>query len=107
MGDQSLLQEAFFAVLQNAVEASPAGGKIRAAVKRRGKFFDVVVEDEGQGIDPKHLDTIFEPFFTTKGAEGTGLGLSAAMRILQKHGGSIEAQNGARGACFTLTFPAA
>jgi len=53
------------------------------------------------------LETIFRPFFTTKCVDGSGLGLSAALRILDKHGGSIKASSDGpgKGSSFTLTLP--
>ena len=50
----------------------------------------VIVSDEGKGIAPEHLPNIFRPFFTTKG-QGTGLGLSLARRMVESHGGTINA----------------
>ncbi len=118
-GDQSLLQEAMTALLHNAVEASRDGGRVRVAARavngalwgKAGgakRSFAVDVEDHGRGIAAKDLERVFQPFFTTKGKEGTGLGLSAALRILQKHGGTIEAESRGhgRGARFTVTIPA-
>ncbi|MBI3547441.1 MAG: HAMP domain-containing histidine kinase [Elusimicrobia bacterium] len=118
-GDQSLLHEAISAVLQNAVDATREGGFIRLSAERRGggwwrgirqsDALLIVVEDDGKGIKPEHVERVFEPFFTTKGKEGSGLGLSAALRIFQKHGGSIEAQSEGpgKGARFTLQLPVA
>ncbi|OGR88145.1 MAG: hypothetical protein A3J74_06795 [Elusimicrobia bacterium RIFCSPHIGHO2_02_FULL_57_9] len=121
LGDQSLLQEAVAAVLQNAVDALGKSGHIRLSVTRapaRSKWlgpaarkpaYQVIIEDNGQGIAEDQLENIFQPFFTTKGKEGSGLGLSAALRIMQKHNGSIEAdsEGRGRGAVFTLLIPAA
>ena len=118
-GDQSLLQEAVAALLQNALEASRRGGNIRLRFEKasaRSRFprliaskgyHAITVEDDGKGISPSDLDHIFQPFFTTKGAQGSGLGLSAALRILQKHDGSIEAHSAGpgHGARFRLTIP--
>jgi signal transduction histidine kinase len=120
-GDQSLLQEALTAVLQNAVEASLEGGKIAVKARRRGgdlgwrrylpgrRCYVIDVEDGGAGIAKEDLGRIFEPFFTTKDLEGSGLGLSTALRILQKHDGLIEAASAGRGrgARFRLIIPAA
>ncbi|MFA5975089.1 MAG: ATP-binding protein [Elusimicrobiota bacterium] len=118
-GDSVLLAEAIVAVLQNAVEAMPEGGDLELGLYwiRRGKWwrlrskdqemFDVVIADSGVGINPDQLETIFRPFFTTKMNQGSGLGLSAALRILDKHGGSIHAHSEGlgRGTRFTLTLP--
>ena len=108
-GDATLLREAASAVLQNALEASPEGGSIRVECSTFSRFHRVVVADDGAGISPEDLERIFEPFFTTKKGEGSGLGLSAALRIAAKHGGSVEVESSGRrkGARFTLLIPAA
>jgi len=113
------MQEAILAVLHNAADAARPGGRIRVTARvASGKFgwrgfsgkpsfCEVSVEDDGRGIKAADLERVFEPFFTTKGKDGSGLGLSAALRVLQKHGGSIEAYSDGpgRGARFTLTLP--
>ncbi|MFI5362445.1 MAG: sensor histidine kinase [Elusimicrobiota bacterium] len=108
-GDATLLREAVSALLQNAIEASAEGGSIRVACSARGGFHRVLVADEGAGISAEDLERIFEPFFTTKKGDGSGLGLSAALRIAAKHGGSIEAESPGpgRGSRFTLLIPTA
>ena len=108
-GDATLLREAVAALLQNAVEASPEGGSVRVIGSTRARFHRVLVEDDGAGISTEDLERIFEPFFTTKKGEGSGLGLSAALRIAAKHGGSVEAESAGpgRGSRFTLLIPAA
>jgi two-component system NtrC family sensor kinase len=76
---------------------------------RQGNEVAVSVSDTGQGIAPEILDRIFDPFFTTKAAgEGTGLGLSVSLGIVQEHGGriSVESQVG-RGSTFTVWLPIA
>lgn len=107
-GDAPLLREAALALLQNAVEASPKGGVVRVSAETRGRAHRVAVTDEGPGVRAADLERIFQPFYTTK-PEGSGLGLSAALRIAQKHGGTVEAESPGpgRGARFTLTLPAA
>lgn len=121
-GDRSLLYEALRAVLQNAVEASAEGARVWLAARAepassvwwrrsaaRTAAWAVTVRDEGSGIRPEDIEAVFRPFYTTKGAEGSGLGLTAALRIMQKHGGSIEAASDGpgRGAMFSLRIPAA
>lgn len=115
MGDQSLLQEAIADVLQNAIEASAKGGAVRVALSASSRApwaaaapgWRLAVEDDGVGMSEEDLERVFEPFFTTKG-EGTGLGLSAALHIMQKHGGSIEASSAGpgKGSRFVLGLPA-
>jgi two-component system sensor histidine kinase PilS (NtrC family) len=62
------------------------------------------IEDTGPGIGSDARATIFEPFFTTK-RDGTGLGLATVRRIVEQHGGSIEALPAASGgACFRVSL---
>jgi len=107
-GDETLVQEAIAALLTNALEAVRDGGHVRVEAATVGGRHRVRISDDGAGISPDDLERIFEPFFTTK-KDGTGLGLSAALRIAAKHGGSVEADSPGlgRGASFTLTIPAA
>ena len=111
IGDRSLLQEALAALLQNAVEACSPGGRVAVGVSRAhaGKRALITVEDDGRGIAPEDLERVFHPFFTTKGTEGSGLGLPAALRIVQKHGGTIEAYSAGpgKGARLSVTLPSA
>jgi signal transduction histidine kinase len=104
------LEQVFLNLLKNAVDASPDGGTVRIAC-RLGEPGEVLVEvtDQGSGIAAEHLPRLFDPFFTTKApGEGTGLGLSLAHRIVESHGGRIEAGEApGGGARFTVTLPAA
>ena len=106
-GDESLIQEALFALLQNAVEASNRGGHVRVSAETFGNRHWLSVSDDGAGVSRADLEKIFQPFYTTK-KEGSGLGLSAALRIAQKHGGTVEADSAGpgHGARFTLVLPA-
>jgi len=52
----------------------------------------VEIEDSGEGISPDHLEHLFSPFFTTK-TYGTGLGLAVCRRIVEDHGGQIDAHS--------------
>lgn len=107
-GDESLIQEALYALLQNAVEASSRNGRVRVSARTLGGRHRLSVADDGAGVERGDLEKIFQPFFTTK-KEGSGLGLSAALRIAQKHGGTVEVDSAGagRGAAFTLVLPAA
>ncbi len=65
------------------------------------------IEDSGPGIEQDVLEMLFEPFFTTK-RDGTGLGLATVRRIVEQHGGEIEAmKDRAQGACFRVSIDCA
>ncbi len=103
--DPHRLQQVLLNLLLNAAQAMPDGGEVRMSVRGEGDGFRVTVEDEGSGFDAKALRDAFQPFFTTK-EQGSGLGLAMARRIVEGHGGRIEAANRpAGGAVVTVTLP--
>lgn len=114
-GDNILLEQVFFDLFTNAVNAMPNGGelivttcleKIQADGQREQRLF-IDVKDTGVGIAPEHIPRIFDSFFTTKEpGQGTGLGLSTAYLILQRHQGTIkvDSQFGV-GTTFTIALP--
>lgn len=114
-GDRDLLRQVFLNLLINATHATPTGGRVRieaddeAINKDNQQFIPVRVADTGAGIKPEDLPHIFDPFFTTKDVgEGTGLGLTVTRRIVEEHGGWIEAANSpAGGAVITVYLPRA
>jgi signal transduction histidine kinase len=78
---------------------------IRAARTEQG-WVSISLSDDGVGIPSQHLHSIFEPFFTLRAEAGAGLGLSIARRIIEEHGGTIEAaQNAGPGATLNLQLP--
>ncbi|MBX2816890.1 MAG: hypothetical protein KTR24_12870 [Saprospiraceae bacterium] len=75
--------------------------------KRKDDQVQIIITDNGPGIDQETLANIFQPFFTTKPAgEGTGLGLSLSYDIIKSHGGdlSVESEVG-KGTAFTIALP--
>ncbi|MFP4131870.1 MAG: sensor histidine kinase [Thiohalospira sp.] len=97
-GDRHLLQQALANLVDNAVAASPAGGSVEVTATDTGEEVVVTVTDQGAGIDPDRLDRVFDPFFTTKAVgEGSGLGLSVTLGIVEHHGGRLEIGNSAAG----------
>lgn len=87
----SELNQVWTNLIDNAIDAMHGQGELR--IRARGDLDAVVVEigDNGPGVQPEIQSRIFDPFFTTKPVgEGTGLGLDTAMRIVQKHHGTIE-----------------
>jgi signal transduction histidine kinase len=111
LADPGQLQQVLLNLLVNAVDATPAGGRITVsagAQARDGRAgVALTVADTGPGIDPEHLPRIFEPFFTTKPpGQGTGLGLAICRDIARAHGGCLTAESEpGRGARFTLWLP--
>jgi len=79
---------------------------IKIEVKYNKKI-NIIVKDNGGGIEPKIIDKIFEPYFTTKyKARGTGLGLYMSKMIVEKRlNGKIKARNTSRGAMFWIELP--
>jgi len=107
-GNRNELDQVFFNLLANAVDAMPGGGTI-TVVFREGPPGEVEVEfrDSGEGIPPEHRERVFLPFFTTKEyGKGTGLGLSIVARIVHEHGGRINLSSEVgEGTAFILFFP--
>jgi signal transduction histidine kinase len=105
------IQQVLLNLVLNAIQASPAGGRvwIRAGADPRGEAACVEVQDQGPGIAEEHLARIFDPFFTTKGPDqGSGLGLMICHRIVSDHGGTIEVQTQeGQGATFRVRLPPA
>jgi len=90
--DAARMRQALINVLRNAVQASPDGALVRAAlfVERDQLVFEI--RDRGPGLVAGDEEKIFEPFHTRK-LRGTGLGLSIARQVIALQGGSIVAAN--------------
>src|SRR6201988_684884 len=88
------LNQVWTNLLVNAAQAIKQNGEVKISSKVVGESAVVTISDTGSGIEPEHLRRIFDPFFTTKPVgEGTGLGLSISYGIIEKHGGTIEAES--------------
>jgi len=99
------LQEIFFNLLSNAIDAVGENGKISVRSHRENGHIISEVEDDGTGIDAAIADQVFQPFATTK-ATGTGLGLFAVRRRIDEAGGKIEYSAGPeRGTIFRIYLP--
>lgn len=98
LGDQQRLQQVIYNVLGNAVKFTPAGGRIRVALRRTGERASIVVADSGPGIDEQLLPHVFERFRQADSAKkgrgsGLGLGLPIARHLVELHGGTIAARS--------------
>jgi signal transduction histidine kinase len=81
-------------LIDNAIDAMNGQGELRIRARRDLDAVCVEIGDTGPGIPAEIKSRIFDPFFTTKPVgEGTGLGLDTAMRIVQKHHGTIEVKS--------------
>ena len=109
-GDAHQLQQVVLNLFTNAtyaIKSTPGAGTLTVRSSAPNGVVVLDVEDDGPGIAPENLSRVFDPFFTTKGVgEGTGLGLSLCIGIVEAHGGTMQVENipGA-GARVTLRLP--
>jgi two-component system sensor histidine kinase HydH len=103
--DAARMQQVLSNLLRNAVQASPAGANVFARVAAEPGALLYEVRDVGTGIPPGQEALIFEPFHTQRPL-GNGLGLAVARRVVELHGGSIQATNHPDGgALFRVRIP--
>lgn len=112
--DAEKLRQVVINLCRNALEALDGTGRLRITVRaaaapagREGSFVEIVVVDDGPGIDADLLPRLFVPFVTTK-QRGTGLGLATSQRLVAEAGGliNVKSEKG-RGAVFTVRLPVA
>ena len=102
--DPRKMLQALVNLVQNAIEASPPGGRVRIAFEARGDRVAFLIEDEGSGVPEEIRSRVFEPGVTSKGS-GSGLGLTIARAIAEQHGGSLEMEYRQSGTAFALIVP--
>ncbi len=111
VGSPGQMQQVVMNLVQNARDASTeaAHPRLEIAARREGDQVEVSFRDNGPGIPEEHLPHLFEPFFTTKPVgKGTGLGLAISYGIVERHGGSLAANNLPEGGAeFVLRLPLA
>ena len=107
-GDENTIRQMLLIFLDNAAKFTPAGGKIVVNSFLDGKNIRLSIADNGIGIAPENLGKIFDRFFkvANENVDGSGLGLSVAKWIAERHGIKIgvESELG-KGSTFTLTIP--
>ena len=103
--DAEQLQQVFWNLARNALQAMPEGGTLRAELKRNSNDrLRITFSDTGRGMSPTQVEHLFEPFSSTTG--GTGLGLSIVYQIIREHGGTINVSSReGRGTTITLELP--
>lgn len=105
--DFKQIQQTLMALLINAIEAMPKGGKIIINTHSVDEKVEIDITDTGEGIPKENLRNIFDPFFTTKeDTKGTGLGLFVAYGIIKDHKGTIKVESEiGKGTSFFITLP--
>jgi signal transduction histidine kinase/ActR/RegA family two-component response regulator len=111
-GDGERLQQIVFNLLTNAIKFTPKNGKVAVRLRRIESDFEVLVEDNGEGITEEFLPHVFESFrqSDTSSARphgGLGIGLTIARHLVELHGGSITALSAGsgHGATFRVRLP--
>jgi len=96
-GNDSRLSQVIDNLVDNARSFSPPGGTVRLTCRRTKTHVEILVDDDGPGVQPDALEKIFERFYTDRPHQGfghnSGLGLSISKQIIDAHGGSLRVEN--------------
>jgi PAS domain S-box-containing protein len=91
--DPTQIKEVIINILNNAMDALVhKEGEIKVSAENQDNHVEIVVKDNGVGIDKNVLKKVYDPFFTTK-VKGTGLGLLVVRQVLEFHGGSVNIES--------------
>ena len=108
--DAARLEQVFSNLLSNAAKYTDSGGRITLSLAVDQAFANITVSDTGRGIDPAAISTIFNLFArAASDVRGFGVGLAATRRLVELHGGTIQARSDGvgRGAQFRVSLPLA
>ena len=113
LGDEARLVQVFCNLLHNAVKFSPRDGEVTLRASAADGWVHVEVEDQGIGFAPEMTESIFEMFTQATPSpgrrhDGLGIGLPLSRRLMQLHGGRLQAASAGagQGSCFTVSLPA-
>lgn len=95
-GNESSIVSVLISIFENAAREVRDGLELSITTRKVGDYVEIVIADNGNGIDERILPNIFEPFFTMCG-DGAGIGLSVARKIVDLQGGYIRAKNSVHG----------
>jgi signal transduction histidine kinase/ActR/RegA family two-component response regulator len=111
-GDPDRLQQVFWNLLSNAVKFSTRGGHVWVSAEQSDDLVEIMVKDDGQGIDPNFVPHLFERFRQadsrfSREHGGLGLGLAIVRELVELHGGSVSAESEGfgSGATFRVQLP--
>ncbi|MEP0888833.1 ATP-binding protein [Leptolyngbya sp. FACHB-16] len=111
VGNEEQLYRMVSNLIDNAIQATPVGGKVLAALSRSENYAIIQVQDTGVGINPEDQRHIFDRFYRIQGDRsrrtgGAVLGLAIVLAIVQAHQGSIHVQSQPeQGSIFTVRLP--
>lgn len=111
MGNPGRIEQVVGNLVANALRHTPRGGTVRLAAVKAGDDIRLSVEDTGPGIPAGHLPHVFDRFYKADEAraggssEGSGLGLSIARAIVERHGGTISVESRPGRTVFFVQFP--
>jgi signal transduction histidine kinase len=110
LGDPDRLEQVVENLVANALRHTPPGGHIELCGRAEHDAVVLTVADSGAGIAPEHLPYVFERFYKvdaarTRDANGSGLGLSIAKAIVERHRGSIQVTSVPGRTAFTIVLP--
>ncbi|MCC7146538.1 MAG: FHA domain-containing protein [Phycisphaeraceae bacterium] len=107
--DAAGIHQAVLNLLNNALDAVAAetgAVTLSSQFTDDGRMVQIVVGDNGVGIEPEYRQKVFLPFYSTKGLKGTGLGLAVSRKIVEEHGGTIEVDTShEQGTTFIISLP--
>jgi PAS domain S-box-containing protein len=111
-GDAERLQQVVWNLLSNAIKFTQKGGRVQVRLERVDSHVEIIVADDGQGINPEFLPHVFDRFSQEEGGSdrqhgGLGLGLAIVRHLVELHGGTVHADSAGlgQGATFTITLP--
>lgn len=104
-GNPEALVGAIVNLATNALDAGGEDARVEIVASLVAGRAEIRVRDNGPGVPPEQRERIFEPFYTTR-PSGTGLGLAVVRSVVVAHGGIVELEDAARGACFVVRLPA-
>lgn len=104
--DKQWTLEAISNVVKNCIEYLDIGGKLKIIINQNPIYDEIIIEDNGKGINPEDLPHLFERFYKGKksNSNSVGIGLALSKKIVENQNGTITAENIYPGAKFTIHF---